>query len=173
MNNVQSRSKESNLHPAQRGGQASGPGLFGLPGNGNFGRRSVASQEAKAAPVAQSRGDDTASKVAGLTAGQRRARLPIGMVDVAARFAPTAHSKPPSFAPSMETLMVLARAQIKREREETVAPAPRPTRAMLAYAVAADAREAFPLHHDDEEADQARRCAGAGYVEATLAREGN
>ncbi len=43
---------------------------------------------------------------------------------------------------------------------------------MRLAALAADERERHG-NVDDEQADFARRCAGAGYVEATLALEGN
>lgn len=46
------------------------------------------------------------------------------------------------------------------------------TPAMRAVALASDAREAFPHFHDDEAAEYAHRCAGAGYIETMLAIEG-
>ena len=76
----------------------------------------------------------------------------------------------PFTGPSMESLMAAARARAARQSEEEEATS-KATSAMLAVAYASDMREAFPHHADDEEADFARRCAGAGYVEATLAMD--
>lgn len=45
------------------------------------------------------------------------------------------------------------------------------TPAMRRAAYASDMREAFPQHWDDEAADFAHRCAGAGYIDAVLARD--
>ena len=60
---------------------------------------------------------------------------------------------------------------LERDEEERAAREGT-TPAMLAVAAASDAREAFPHFQDDEAAEYAHRCAGAGYVEATLAMEG-
>ena len=60
---------------------------------------------------------------------------------------------------------------LERDEEERTAREST-TSAMLAVAAASDAREAFPHYHDEEAAEFAHRCAGAGYVETMLAIEG-
>ena len=126
-------------HSRSVGGQAS-LGLFGC-GPSITGKPRRAFKEVA---------DDQARQIGGLTFAQRRARLGVDVAAVGARFA---HVKrqPLPFAPSMETLMVLTRAHIKREREESAAPAPKPTPAMRETAAASDMREAFPFFHDAEQ----------------------
>ncbi len=79
--------------------------------------------------------------------------------------------RPVPAGPSMESLIAAARARRAAQADEEQAATLAPTRAMRAAALASDAREAFPHFHDDEEGDRLHRCAGAGYVDATLARD--
>lgn len=177
MSTLQNLRREGNVNPAQRGGQASGPGLFGLPGNGSFGRRrtTVRFDHIPAAPrPAQAvRGDDQPRRVGGLSCGQRRAVLRARIGTGAANFFAQASVAPATARPvlSFEELMAKYRRPAKIAQDDT-ADTPKTTPAMIEQAAARDMREAFPHHHDDEEADLARRCAGAGYVEAILAGEG-
>ena len=142
------------------GGQASSPGLFGLPSATGRARQQVAAPKA----------DDTARKVGGLTFGQRR-RLIGAQIDRAAVSLGNYERRRMPAGPSMESLIAAARARKAAQDDEQASP--KATPAMLVVAYASDMREAFAHHQDDEEADFVRRCAGAGFVEATLAMEGN
>ena len=223
MRTLQNRSVVSNQNPvAPRGGQASGPGLFGLPGAT---KRSIQVSVPMLTPLA---GESDAA----LSRRQERAaaaRSPETQLDrLKAHFAAkdAAKQKPVAVAPpaplaltlkiTRERMAVFAtlatiearpvdeviaecladmaahltrtrsrlrldeadRVSLERyldslERDEEERAGEGTTSAMLAVAAASDAREAFPHFYDDEAADFAHRCAGAGYVETTLAMEGN
>lgn len=158
MKNVSNESRVSNLNPAQRGGQASlglfgcGPSITGAP------RRAF-----------RELADDQTRRIGGLTAGQRKARL---FARVGAPMPVAYASTQPAPVLSFEELMAKYKRPAKvAQAETTEASARKATPAMLANAAASDMREAFPQYPDDEAADFAHRCAGAGYVETTLARE--
>lgn len=157
MSTVQNRSIPRNQNAARHQGGQHHIGLFGAPG---FTGRPIRRFRSLA--------DDQARTLGGLTFRQRAARLPEVVAPVITA------STAPRPTVTMDELM----AKHRRLRPGQVAqdePAPEAAPAtpfMLACAAASDAREAFLHHHDDEEADFARRCAGAGYVEATLAGEG-
>ena len=133
--------------------------LFGLPGSSRFARRPVAAPKADAVP----------RKVDGKTFTQRRSVLRSRMDAVVATFA-NAPVKPLSFAPSMETLMVLSRARIKREKEEAATRA-KATPDMLARARAVDMREAYPNFYEDERVTFSPGRDEVGYTEFSMAND--
>lgn len=143
------------------GGQASSPGLFGLPSAAGRTRQQGSTLKA----------DDTARKVGGLTFAQRR-NVIRSRVDMASVSLGAYERRPVPAGPSMESLMAAARARRVQATQDDKEATPKATPAMLAVAAASDAREAFPHFHDDEAAEFAHRCAGAGYVETMLAIEG-
>ena len=173
-NAARSGDDHASANPRQRGGQAS-LGLFGIAGAGRARVADARRQQGKAPAEVPAQGqapqaDDQPSRVGGLTFSQRRSVI-LSRTDVAAVSLRTYERRAVPAGPSMESLIAAARARTAAQDEE--AAAPKATAAMLRAAHAADMREAFPHFHDDEQADFARRCAGAGFVEATLAMEGN
>ncbi len=150
------------------GGQASSPGLFGITGSD---RARFADTRRQAAKVSALKTDDTARKVGGLTFAQRRSVI-CSRVDMASVSLGAYERRPVPAGPSMESLMAAARARRAQAARDDEQATPKATPAMLAVAAASDAREAFPHFHDDEAAEFAHRCAGAGYIETMLAIEG-
>ncbi len=135
------RVENSPQHPRQRGGQASIV-LFGLPSATGRTRRLETLAPAKAAAQGQ-------ASPPRLNPVERRALL----VLILRSLAPAKHRPA---APERDTLF---------------ADSPAPSASMRAAAYASDMREAFPCHHDDEEADRLHRTSGAGYVENQLAHD--
>ncbi len=160
-------------NPRQRGGQASSPGLFGLPSATGRARRPETPAQAKAvsAQGQAPQADDQPTRVGGLSFSQRRSVI-LSRTDVAAVSLDSYERRPVPAGPSMESLIAAQRARTARQGDEDTASEPKATPAMLRAAHAADMREAFPHFLDDEQADFAHRCAGAGYVETMLAIEG-
>lgn len=172
-NAARSGDDHASANPRQRGGQASNPGLFGLPSATGRTRCPKAPTPAKVPAQGQAprpQVDDQPSRVGGLTFAQRRSVIR-SRVDLAVVSLGRYERRPVPAGPSMGELIAAQRARTASQSNEDTASEPEATSAMLRAAYASDMREAFPHVLDDDSADFARRCAGAGYVEVTLATE--
>ena len=173
MNNLQNVRRDSNRN-LPTGGQAS-IGLFGLLG---CSRRAATAQPA--APIA--RRVQVPVHQAGRLASVTPHLLTIGMDRSACVHLHTGsfqafvrlseREQRPVEEVMAEWMADCANLIRQAEFADTYGDALPSTNAMRLAAIRADERERS-AHVNDEQADAERRCAGAGYVEITLAMEGN